>query len=478
MVNKRTQDRIDSNLGIIRPGGHKSKSRSPRLEKIASYLSSSQHDQKMDWDEADSCSDRYVPIKERKPKVIYPLTTIITDRLAPKLLGKSMFPNFLIEEDPDTQELIRLLIKQTQYRSKMLSMSKPWLAYGSAFMRFKLVAGLPVVETYESRFCYPKFDNAGELKEVKVQYVFEDEEDLDERGKPTQKWYRLDLTPTKDVLYDNPPYQQDVEPLFKVVAENNHDLGFVQGEWFKTSDTKHSPDGDSLVEPILDFEDALSYNLSQSDRATSYGMDPQAVFKGMDEEELENLIKSSDKGWNVGREGEASFLEVSGSGLDQAEKTENRFDTKVQDITRVLMLDPEKIVGSAQSAKAMEVMHGPMLDLIDELRPHLEKGMIRFLTKLTLALVIYNKRGAELLLQMPPQYIPTSLDIDAAWGEVFPKTLEDLQKKVNTILQATNNNVLSRQTGLERLQKEFEVEDIEEEVRRINTQPQFNTFGF
>lgn len=476
MPNKRTQDRIKNNLGIIQGGSKSRKCRTPRLEEIDKYYHNKQHDHKQDWRDAE-CAEQYVPIKNRKPIVIYPLAKMLTNRLSGKLLGDVQFPKFLIEEDPDAEQLIKLIIKSSMYESKCLQACKDFLTYGSVFVRFKLSAGKLRIEKYNPKHCYPVFDAAEELVSVKVQYVFDDPNDLDELGKPRQKWYRLDLTRVADTLYDNPEYEADVEPLFNVVAQNNHDLGFVQGSWWKTTDNQHGPDGESLTEPIHDYADVLSYNLSQSDRAGSYGMDPQLILKGMDDEEIDKLIKSTEKAWHLGREGEAQMLETAGGGLEAAEKLDSRFSQKVQDITRIIILDPEKMVAHAQSAKAMEIMHGPMLDLIMEIRPMLEKGLSELLIKMTVAMVVYNIRGAQLAIEMPPQYQPKSLNIDPQWGEVFPKTMQDLQQKVSLILSLTNGNVLSRETGLQRLSKDLEIEDIEAEQQKINTQKDFNSFG-
>lgn len=479
MPNKRTQDRIKNNLGIIQ-GGIRDKSRkcrTPELEVIDVYLNNREYDGRMPWAEAEQ-QDEYVPIKKRIPTLKYNLPLILTNRLSAKLLGEKQFPTMIVEDDPDTTDLIRLIKKQSMFETKCLEGCKWWLAYGSVFMRFKLINGKIFLERYNPKHCYPIFDSAKELISIRIQYVFEDHNDLDDEGKPIEKWYRMDLSRTVDTLYDNPEYEADSEPMFSVVSSNVHDLGFVQGEWWMTGDNKHGPDGPSLTEPIHGFTESISYNLSQSDKATAYGMDPQLVLKGMDEEEVTLLIKSSESGWNVGREGEASFLESSGSGLEHADQTEQRFDLKVQNITRVIMLDPEKLVASAQSGKAMEILHGPMMELISELRPMLEDGITKLMQKMIATLVIFNKRGALLAIQMPPQWVPASLDIEITWGEVFPKTMQDLREKVGIMMQLTSGNVLSRETALEKLAQDFEIEDIEEEVRKVNSQKEFNTFGF
>lgn len=227
--------------------------------------------------------------------------------------------------------------------------------------------------------------------------------------------------------------------------------------------------------------DSLNYNLSQSDKAVLYGQDPQLIVSGMDEDEIDHLIKSSGKGWNVGREGQAQFLEVGGSGV--ATGKEHRMDIKkdIQDVARVIMLDPEKIVGSAQSAKAMEVLHGPLVELVNQMRPHVERGIIKLNQKALAALVLMNQRGMPLIFNMPPQYQPQSLDITAIWPPIFPPTTQDKQQIVSLFIQLASGNIMSRETVLKNLLAQIpdlDVDDMELELQRVNTQQQFNTFGF
>ena len=66
MANKRTQDRISRNLGIIQGGRKTPRSRTEILEKIDQYLKGTQYDGLTPWDEAEKNEQDYIPIKKRK----------------------------------------------------------------------------------------------------------------------------------------------------------------------------------------------------------------------------------------------------------------------------------------------------------------------------------------------------------------------------------------------------------------------------
>jgi hypothetical protein len=485
----RTQQRIDNTLGIIPAGNARAvrKFRDPRLEKLDAYYDARQYDNLTDWEKAVEQSSEpggeYVPIRKRKPRINYNLAKAVCARVTAKLIGASVWPTFNVVDDPDTTEYLRVVQKLSGLRHKLVEPVSRSLACGSAFVRFFVVEGVLQLESYQSKYCYPTFAPTGELFAVQIKYVFEDPEERDAHGDPVKKWYRLDLTTEADILYDNPVYREgEPEPEFQVVEQAEHALGFVQGEWFRTSEKKHAPDGPSLIEDALDFIDEFNYSLSQSSQAVSYNQDPQLVVKGVDEDELETLIRSATKAWNLGRqEASAEFLETSLTGVEAASDLRDRMKAMFVDLVRVVFLDPEKIVGSAQSAKAMEVLHGPLVELIDELRPQYEPRIKGLLVKMGVALLKLEEEGYDTAIVIPQGYKPVSLEVEALWPPIFPLTLEDLQKKVQTAASAKSAFMISTETAVRYIAKDFGVEDVEAEIAKIDAdmkaQAAANPFG-
>jgi hypothetical protein len=478
----RTAKKIANNLGVISAdqGDKVKKCRSDKLAKLDAYYDGEQYDHLMPWDEAvkQSCDDKhYVPIRERKPRIQLAFAKMLSQRIASKLVGRSNFPTLSIEDDPDTTQFIQLVLKVSKFKAEILEPMRRNLAAGSAFIRFWFVDGVIKMESYLSKYCYPVFDPVGNLSSVTIKYVFSDPEDLDDKGKPLRKWFKIELTDTVDIEYDNPIYSPTTEPVFQEAGRAEHGLGYVQGQWFRTSKNKHVPDGYSLHEDILDFIDELNYSLSQSSTAVSYNQDPQLALKGMDVDELDGLIRSSAKAWNLGRDGEANFLETSMTGVQVAAELRDKLRLNIQDIARIVMLDPEKIVGSAQSGKAMEVLHGPMVELIDEIRPMVEDDIIGLLIKISMTYLILMAGGVETGLEIPAGWKPSSFNIMAVWPPVFPQTIQDLQQKVTLAVAVSGGNILSRETMTRWLAKDFDVEDIEAEIAKIAAQPIINPFG-
>lgn len=469
----------DNNLGII-PGESKSrvkKFRNEDLDLYDAYYESRQYDSLTPWDQTETADGEHIPVRKRKPRIVYNFAKVLVDRVAAKLVGLDVFPQLTVEDDPDTAQFLQTVQKVSRLRSKLVDPVKSMLLAGSGLVRFYFVGGVVRIEGYKGKVCYPEFQDSGELKSVRIQYTYMDPIERDENGKPREKWYRLDLGLMSDTLYDNPNYSPESEPVFAVTNQVDHNLGFVQGEWLRTSEDKHSPDGDSLIGDILDFIDEINYSLSQSSQAVGYGQEPQLVLKGMTEDEMQALIKSSLKAWTLGKDGEASFLESSLGGVERAIELRDKVRLGIQDIARVVMMDPEKMIGQAQSGKAMEILHGPLVELINELRPHLEEKIINLVLKIALTILILNDQGVETGIEIPQDFVPKSLAITATWPAVFPMTITDLKDKVLVATTAANASIISRETMTRWLAKDFGVENIEEELNKITAQPVLNPFG-
>lgn len=467
-----------NNLGTVVSKNGLKKLRKPELELYDSYYESRQYAHLVPWDQTQASDNSYVPVRKRQPRLQFSYAKVLCSRLATKLVGSRTFPDMKIELDPDTEQYLKLVIKSSGLKNHVLEPTRRALAAGSALLRFSIVNGQWKMQHFLAKWCFPEFDPNGNLEFVKIQYVYDDEADRDKLNKPKKKWFRMDLGKFKDVLYDNPEYRDDVnDPAFQVVAEAQHDLGFVQAEWFKTSEIPNSVDGYSVICDITDFIDELNYSLSQSSTAIQYNQDPQLTIKGMDQDEMDALIRSSMKAWNLGREGDASFIEAGMAGVQAAAEFRDKIRLNVQDLTRVVLLDPEKIVGNAQSAKAMEVLHGPMVELIEELRPQWEKHLNALVLKMAMANLMMDAKGGQAPIPIPPGYRPQSIDITFAWPEIFQPTMQDIQTKVSIATQVASANIISRETMTRWLSKEFGVENIDEELAKIAAQPVINPFG-
>ena len=452
--------------------------RNSKLELLDQYYESTQYNHLMDWFSCDAQSD-HIPVRQRRPFIKANFTKVLSQRITAKLIGKKTFPKTSIEDNPLDEEFFKAVLKASKLRANLIEPTKRLLAQGSVFVRFYMDNGRLKVTHHNSKHSYPEWAEDGELEKVIIKYVYEDHKDIDSKGKPKKKWYKAEYNRSSDILYDNPEYKEEdtEEPVFQVVEQVEHGLGFVQGEWFKTCDIPGKEDGYSLVEDILEFIDEINYSICQSSVASNYNQDPQLIFSGMDEEDLEGLIRSSQKAWHLGKEGEAKLLEAGLSGVEAAGNLRDKMQKHIGEFARIVFMDPEKIVGHAQSAKALEILHGPMLDLLDEIRPFYEEHLKKLIIKVAILILIQSQRGEQTPITLPRGYAPQAFDFEFEWPPVFQQTIQDMQQKVNMVAAATNASLIARETGTKYIAEDFGVEDVELELEKIANQPVINPFG-
>jgi len=478
---ERMAKRVRNNLGVI-DVTQKQKTqvyRDSKLEMLDSYYESRQYDHLAPWDTkpAEGCAP--LGLYQKQPKFKFPFARNLSSRITSKLFGDDVFPKLLIVDSPDDQAFIRAVVDAAELKSKILEPTRRTINTGSVFIRFKITGGAYKISWFKSKYCYPVFQDNGELESIVIKYVFEDPSETDDEGKPKKKWYKLELTTSKETLYDNPPFsaESDREPEFQVVDEFVHNFGFVQGEWWKSTEDDDSPDGYGLISDITDFIDELCYSLSQSSKSVAYNQDPQLAFKGVNDDEVAQLIRSVTKSWNLGPNGDAKYLEAGLGGVEKAIALRDKVIQNIGDLTRATIQDPEKLVGAAQSAKAMEILNGPLMDLVSEYRNVFEKQFRKLVLKLAWATLLSKSLGIDIPIEVPDSYIPATWDLTLKWPRIFKLTLDDIQKMVNLANTAASGNLIARKTGTRYLAEEFGIEDIDAEQDEIAKQPVFNPFG-
>lgn len=475
----RSQRKQQQNFGVVpwlAQSDEKSKFRKYSLEKLDAYYENRQYAHLQQWEYSQSHDGSYIPIRQRQPRIKKPWAKIICRRLVSKLIGLDSWPTFKLQ-DPNDEEYIKAIVNYSNLNFRLLEPMRRMAATGAVFVRFYIVNGAFRIQHYLSKYCYPTFDLAGNLEAITIKYVYKDEEDRDESGQPKLKWYKLDLGKEVEILYDNPEYKKGSEPIFDIVSEAKNPFGFVQGEWFRTCEDEHTPDGFSVIEDLLDLIDDFNYSKSQSSQAVAYNQEPTIGFSGMDEEEIALLQRSATKGWNLGREGRAQPIETSLNGVQRARemRDENRLD--IQDASGITLLDPEKISGYAQSGRALELLMGPFVELISEIRPIIDGPLKLLIQKMAMANAMARSLIPMPPVTMPAGYEPTDLNLVTEWPKIIQQTNSDIREKVGYTSQVASAQIVSRETCLRYLAKDFNIMNVEEELAKIAAQPQINMFG-
>ena len=142
------------------------------------------------------------------------------------------------------------------------------------------------MEPFHTKSCWPVFDEDNELDEVIIRYVYLTDEFDPKTKDRLYRWAQYKLGKYKDVMYDNPVFDRTADkiPAFKERKILTHNLGFVQGEWFKNGMDFHDDDGHSYLKGSLKYLDDLNYLSSKESSALYYALYPTLVGFGVSNE--------------------------------------------------------------------------------------------------------------------------------------------------------------------------------------------------
>ena len=471
----RTRERVKNRLGVIFKGnevlGGSTKMqyfmfRRPELHLLDEYLTGTQYDHLPLYVEKHSVLDE----RKRQPKHIFPLPEIASS-IVNGLLTSDDSRLRLTLEDTDKNKKFNDAIDEIKLWPYFNNLIPSLMCNGSAFLKiYSSPMGKIRMRFYNSKSCWPIFNEEGGLSNILIRYIF-DTGTVDDKGDRIFKWSQHSLGPEVDVEYDNPTFNPALNdpPEFKIVNRIEHNLGFVQGVWLTTTifNNENVPDGESYIADSLSFLDSLNYRLSKEDGSIFYNILPFLQAFGMDSKDLKHQYKEETQfGFKILATGRppdkagVNFVESSLNGLQLAEAFDLRMLQMLQYILKTVLLDPEKIASHAQSAKAMEALHKPVIQYIKKIRPQIKNGICEALY--VVEQLVSSRKGSDLGIELGD-----TEKAEKKWGEIFGDTPQDIAQKVGYSTTAVSGKILSRRSALKHVAPNFGVEDVDEEEAQI-----------
>lgn len=429
-----------------------------------------------------------VPLSKRRPKQ-FNLARYIVDRSAGWLVGGRYFPRLIAEGDPGTQEWIDVLKEALRLPSVWLKAAKQGGKGKTAVVVGKIVNGYLRVEHLPAKYCLPRFGDDGEtLTYLRLQFKIPGDM-LDEMGIPgvwdpkELYWFRREYTPDAEVNFYPVRVARDGRPPEFVEDPDRtvrHGLGVLAAVWIRNLPSDDPLDGEATYEPVVDLFDPINVMASLAYRSIKKLSDPTLVLEDIKEDDDIDAVLSvgSSAGATISIPGKAKLLEMTGSGQAAAKEWVSEFRQGVATISRVTNPDPEKLAGAAQSGYALEVLHAPLIELVEELRETYGPALVQFV-RLMLALVaVYKLRGGKnggpgalfLPREEPTAAINPKATLTVSWGRFFAPSLPDIKALIETLAAAVAMGAMSMHTAIAKVCEAFGVTDIEGERARIKAE--------
>ena len=470
------------------------------------YYLSKQYEGRKDW------HDKTVPLRDRKPRIIVPLYRETIEAVDRFLWSGYRFPKAKVnptrgtdEEDFDeigpvldadeAEKLTRFLqalVRNGKLAQAVREYTTEALVTTSAAVVVGVQAGYLNCYVRTGKDCTPTFNpqNPREVIELEIKYKFPKDEAVPGTVATRQKWYwyRRVITTERDIVYQEIPVVPGIAPEWIEDSEKTveHKLGFCPVVWVRTfGDCADPIDGKPLIDPALySLLDAVSFVVSQRQRAVEYGLDPQPYRKGVPVGERDELKKHPGLVWDLPETAEVGFLEVNGKGAETASKHLEDLKDAFRQAVGVVISNPE-INMQDISGTALQLLYAPLISLASDLRVDL--GDDAYVSLLGMALRVVTtavqdqgqdvwvpgaKKATAILKKAQMQGVWLNPPIALEWPPFFLESEQEKLERVQYTNQAVQGGLVSAKTGTRHVGQVFSLEDSAAEHEIIDDEAQ------
>ena len=450
--------------------------RKPELHLFDNYLENAQYEHLNAWD--GKIANQQMDNRTVQPKKILALPSISAELFCSHLTTEEARLNFM-HEDEDKQKKIDEFVDFIKIWPHLDEALPSYFANGSTFIRFWANQGKKIcLETHNTKWVYPEFDENEELTSVIIRYVYETDE-YNDNGTKIWRWHQYKMTQQEDIEYDEPEFDrtQTELPKFQVKEKLKHKLGFVQGVWIKSSLTTNNVDGKSFLDgkAVLDYIDDLNYMASKESDSAFYHLFPVLAMYGIEPSDLKevwanmaSIGKDKIRGINTistpkpPSDAAMAFLETAGKAFDSASILQDKNLQLLQHALSIVLLDPQTVAGNYQSGRAMEALFRPVVQFVKKKRPLLKYGLCELFEKLEVVSKKYST-----VFQLEPG---TILETEKKWGNIFTDTVNDIQIRAAYTSQLKLDGIISKKTATQHIAPDFGIKNVEKEITQIESE--------
>jgi hypothetical protein len=437
-----------------------------------------------------SASNEYVPLRDRRPSVRYGLCRLVVDDSVSLLFSEGHFPVAEAEGNEPVKEALAALIKDVRLNDTMLAAatmgSVGSVAIHFCALRQKDGTYRPFFKPHRTQYLTPTFDPAAPdtLAKLREQYKVRGEV-LRDRG------YTIDSNDLIADFWFAREWDENAETWFipwKVKDENavpdvpdrqrtvTHNLGFVPWVWVRNlpgelklidaslegkSLLYSDVDGGCTFAAAIDDMIEIDYQLSQAGRGLKYSMDPLLMLK--EPAAQEDFVRSPANALMVGEKGDAKLLEMGGSAFGVVIEYVRALRELGLESAHGNRANADK-VSAAQSGRAMELMNQSLIWLADKLRVSYGEGAL--LTLLRMALKA-NEKYPFKVAGKKWGALDAQATVSLRWSPWYQPTASDRNDTAQTLKTHKEAGHMSRETAVKTLAGDFDIEDIDAELKRI-----------
>jgi len=419
------------------------------------------HDERTDGGE-------YIPLRDRRPSVRYNLSRIVVDDTVALLFGEGRFPA-ITAPDKAASESMADLVAECCINHTMRAAAFTG-SVGSSAVLFRILRERPFVNVLDTRFLTPVWDP--EAPDVLIRVIERYKvrgRDLQARGYAidhddlgADHWFMRAWDAEAETWFLPQPVHRDEAMQPDPQRSVTHALGFVPVVWMRNLPSGDDTDGACTFRPAIETQIEIEYQLSQAGRGLKYSSDPLLMLREPAAPTGGPMLRSASNAVLVSEKGDAKLLEINGTAAGAVVEYVRALREMALESCHGNRSNADK-VSAAQSGRALELLHQPLLQVTDMLRiSYGTEGLLPLMRMIAAASHRVPLRLRNTTLRR--------LDADSLglrWPAWFSPTAGDKQVQATTLTVLRDAGHISRETAVNVVAHNYDIEDVPAELARI-----------
>jgi len=435
-----------STIAALTPTDHDMSSRAHRLALLQRVLRGTIYDVlPYEFHEERNSAGEYIPLRQRRPSVRYPLARIVVDDSLSLIFSDGHFPA-IHTPHADTRVSLSDIAAEAGLNQIMADAALRG-SIGSVAIQLRVLKSRIFFRVLDTNNLTPLYDpeEPDALLSVTERYKVAGAtlaaQGYDLPDPEATYWFQRVWDAKAETWFLPQPLDVEAAPLLDEARTVRHALGFVPMVWIRNLPGGDEIDGACTFRPAIETAIEIDYQLSQAGRGLKYSSDPLLMIRepaGADGE----IARGGGNALMVSEKGDAKLLEIGGTAA-----------SAVIDYVRCLReMALEGVHGNrasadriaaAQSGRALELMNQGLIWLADNLRVNYGRGMLQLARMVLRASEIYSLTAYGVAL--PELDATTRLSL--VWPRWYPSTAQDRAADAQTLVALTTAGLLSREAA-------------------------------
>lgn len=418
------------------------------------------------WHEERNRAGEYIPVAERAPSVRYGICRMVVEDSIALLFGDCHFPAIQCDDEP-TVEAIKSLTKEIHLDLTMTDAGTRG-SVGSVALLLRLLKQRVFVDVFDTMFLTPSYDpeEPDRLLSVVEKYRVKGS-DLAAQGYAipndtmgSDYWFSRTWDEQEETWFLPQLVTDDGVPARDGERSVSHKLGFCPWVWIKNLPGGKGVDGECTFRGAIDTQIEAEYQLSLGSRALKYSASPTLMVKDPSGNGQGSLAAGD--AIFVDKDGDAKWLEINGTAAEATLEYARALREIALESIHGNRSNADKL-SAAQSGRALELLHQPLIWLADKLRlTYGECGLLPLYRMIVKASQTYPIKVAGKAVKLS-----SSAELSLSWPKWFPATSADRSADAGTLTTLTNGGLLSKGTAIKQLAPIYDIADEKAEIAAI-----------